>query len=108
MREQCPRSATSRAYYAAFAAIAYTLEQQGTQFPMGRFGPSHQNVPELVRSNLKGLTRSRRQKILAAIKTLYASRLDADYKPPRTVDREVALRSLTAASLVASLLGVAE
>ena len=106
LRSECYRSSVSRAYYAAFAAVVSMLDEKGVKFTKGRYGPSHQKVPQMIKKHMPGLAIHRRAKLLAAMNLLYKLRLDADYKPPRTVDLGSARQSLISATLVLGLLGV--
>ena len=69
-----PRAACSRAYYAAYALLA-SLAPSGMTFPKGWNNPSHDQLPEIVRS----LNRSDRSDIIEIVNRLRDSRIAADY-----------------------------
>ena len=106
MRHECYRSSVSRAYFSAFAAVTAVLGEVGTKFAEPRLGPAHASVRTLIRKNMPGLSRQRRTRLLAAMNDLYESRLAADYRPPQTIGRDDARRSLVNAGLVAELVRV--
>ncbi len=116
MHEAYFRSSVSRSYYAAYAAVTQILVEKGLGFEQDREGPSHQQVKEMIDTNIgaikpKGLRRLRAldKKLLKQnMNLLYENRLDADYRPSRSVDENRALNSLVAASRVLGLLGVAK
>ena len=106
------RSSVSRSYYSAYAAVAQVLADKGLIFADDREGPSYQHLREMVESNvgkIKGAKRIRaaEKKILkAALNLLYENRLDADYRPSRTVEHDAARNSLAAASRVTGMFGI--
>ncbi len=102
LREKCYRSSVSRAYYAAYAALAAALAQRGMEFTLGREGPSHQALRQYVNQNIGAIKNRNRKRIVAAINQLYQNRIDADYKPARYVGHDTALISLRNASFVAA------
>jgi uncharacterized protein (UPF0332 family) len=93
------RSSVSRAYYAAYAAVSGELEGL-TQYPDGRFGPSHDLLPQLVMTYLTGLGLFDRRKIASAAKRLYRQRIAADYEPPVVVELEESRAAIRDASLI--------
>jgi len=102
------RSAVSRAYFAAYAAITSKLSYS-VQFGAGRDNPTHGQIAELTLNNLRPdrFNKSRRQGLTTIIRNLQRNRLTADYSPHLTLDRETALASVREASrLVAELEGV--
>jgi uncharacterized protein (UPF0332 family) len=74
------RSSISRAYYAAYCAIAGELATRGTSFPYGWNNPSHEQLPDLVAHNLP-LPRGVRHQMNRNIRRLRNAREDADYRP---------------------------
>ena len=115
MGEQCYRSSASRSYYAAYAAVAQILADKGMVFADDRKGPSHQQVREMIETNIgrlkpRGAKRMRvaeKRLLKAALNLLYENRLYADYRPDRSVEEDEARNSLIAASRVAGVLGAA-
>jgi uncharacterized protein (UPF0332 family) len=93
------RSAVSRAYYAAYAAVAGRLEGLAS-YPDGRFGPSHDLLPQLVLTYLTYLGKFDRRLVASAAKRLYRQRIAADYEPPITVELEESRAALRDASLI--------
>ena len=112
MGNACYRSSVSRSYYSAYAAVAQTLTDRGLTFAGDREGPGHEQLRDLVERNI-GKTRGARRigaaekKMLkAALNVLYANRLDADYRPSRSVEEDAARNSLAAASRVTGMFGI--
>ena len=99
------RSIVSRSYYAAYSAVAGALEGRA-KHPHGLKNPPHEDVPSLVRNYLTMLTVAQRRRIASTMVRLYASRLDADYRPRRTVDRATAASATIGAADVMRILGV--
>ena len=98
------RSAVSRAYYAAYAALTGVLEQQGADFTHGGANPSHDQLLALTAHNLdparygKGL----RRQLKRAAAALQATRINADYNPRGTIDRAIARHMVRQAAFVVS------
>lgn len=65
------------------------------------------NIGKLKPKGLKRLRSADKKRLKAAMNLLYENRLDADYRPHRTVEEMSARDSLIAASRVTGLLGVA-
>jgi hypothetical protein len=65
------RSATSRAYYAAYAALTGELARRRTRFARGWNNPTHDQLFALVQSNLPGSV-GRRRRVLYAVYTALA------------------------------------
>jgi uncharacterized protein (UPF0332 family) len=93
------RSAVSRAYYAAYAAVAGALEGLA-QYPEGRHGPSHDRLPKLVMTYLTMLRISERRRVAAAAVRLYRRRIAADYRPLESVDDDLARACVQDASII--------
>lgn len=106
MRSECYRSSVSRAYYAAYAAVAGALCQRSLQFADDRLGPSHAQLGSMVCGNLSHLSQKQRREIARKLRFLYESRLDADYRPTRSVDLPAARNAMAYASFVAGRMGV--
>jgi uncharacterized protein (UPF0332 family) len=101
------RSSISRAYYAAYCAIAGELAAQGLSFPYGWNNPSHEPLPDLVSHNLP-LPLSTRHRLSRKIRLLRRAREDADYRPGTTVDRALTLQCLRDARTVLMELQVSD
>jgi len=99
------RSIVSRSYYAAYSAVTGALEGRAN-YPRGMKNPPHDDVPNLVRNNLTTLSIVQRRRIGTIMVRLYASRLDADYRPKRTLDRSTAASATIGAADVMRILGV--
>lgn len=105
--EEYLRSSVSRAYYAAYAAVAWRLPS-GTSFPEGRKNPTHDQLAKLASSNLKFASESKRRQILKALKILRRQRETADYRPGHDVSRPMAVACTRWAGHVLFTLGVME
>lgn len=101
------RSSVSRAYYAAYAAVAGALEGLA-QFPEGRHGPSHDRLPQLVMTYLTALRVFERRKLSTAARRLYRQRIAADYEPPTRVDFEESRIALQDASFIVRMIANAQ
>ena len=97
-----PRSCISRAYYAAYAAVANALvDSKGVRFPMGRDGPGHEQLPNLVANHLgKKLDFGTIKLIKTALRRLYNARVYADYKPDSVLTQTEATEALLDAKTV--------
>jgi hypothetical protein len=87
------RSSVSRSYYAVFAALTASLERDAT-FPAGRDAPAHATLPLLIRNYLSQVRVVQRRRLMSDVRELYENRVTADYRIARTVNRNVALRSV--------------
>jgi uncharacterized protein (UPF0332 family) len=101
------RSSVSRAYYAAYAAVAGALEGLA-QFPEGRHGPSHDRLPQLVMTYLTVFKVYERRKLSVAARRLYRQRIAADYEPPMRVELEEARIALRDASFIVRSIEIAQ
>jgi uncharacterized protein (UPF0332 family) len=93
------RSAVSRSYYAAYAAVSGAWEGLA-QYPKGRFGPSHDRLPKLVMTYLTELRFYERARVVKAARRLYRQRISADYEPPELVELEEARIAIQDASFI--------
>jgi uncharacterized protein (UPF0332 family) len=85
------RSALSRAYYAAFAAITQRLVDSGMNFPRDWEGPTHEQMTAgwIVANNLKSSVEvADRGRLIAILPSLYKLRLIADYRPSMLVSQD--------------------
>ena len=101
-----PRSATSRAYYAARVALAEALVNAGYSLPPRRETPPHQQQVMLIGVHLTKRSVRDVRELRTLMRRLYSRRIDADYKRTVTVDRSVAREAVRDASLVFRLLNL--
>lgn len=80
------RSAVSRAYYSAYAAITSRLTD--ADFPDGREGPGHDVLPRLVMTYLSLMKVYERRQVATAAMRLYRQRILADYRTTETVSEK--------------------
>lgn len=85
-RKHLYRSATSRAYYAAFSALTSEIRKHTHDFPKGRTHPPHQGLSAYIKRHLVALPKQRRDELRDAVKRLYKARCDADYVPASVLD----------------------
>ena len=97
------RSAVSRAYYAAYAALAGVFDETGgIDFRYEGNNPGHRQLLALTANNLdpRKFNKTKRQEIKRHLKTLQAMRINADYNPAESsLDQQesmIALRQVTA------------
>jgi uncharacterized protein (UPF0332 family) len=95
------RSAVSRAYYSAYAAVLERLVSAGT---IADRSPSHKTLPVMVEGNVPGLSDWKRRDLKAATRRLYEARLQADYRATTRVDARTAFRSMSDLALALGLL----
>ncbi len=83
------RSCVSRAYYAAYQAVTAVCIAHGdaVNFPPGRNNPSHEQLPDLIRTN-SDLTMNTRRILRKILRELRHLREDADYRVGRTVNAQ--------------------
>ena len=100
------RGCANRAYYAAYQAATGASVKHGdqNQFPAGWNNPAHDQLPELIQNN-GDLAVSTRRRVSTHLIALRSTREDADYRPGRTVDKEIALNRVQRAKQVLELLG---
>jgi hypothetical protein len=99
------RSACSRAYYAAYAAVASVIPA-GAPLSHGA-NPSHAQLPGLVNGLARYPLRKRRA-IREALSRLYKHRIDADYGPTMSVGDGTARNCLRDCALIFSELGIGQ
>lgn len=93
--DQLCRSAISRAYYAAYAAVTAKLPR--TSFPKGRQNPSHNQLPALSKGP-NNIPPHKKAQIRHDMRVLRTWREDADYrrsKPIGTTEARDAMRLAT-------------
>ena len=79
---------------------------KGVSFPVGRHGPSHAEVPNLIGNHLKAkLHRGDIRDLKAAMRRLYFARLEADYGPYQKLGAEEARKAILDARLVLAKFG---
>lgn len=99
------RSSISRAYYAAYCAVTDALAGRIT-FGYGGNNPTHNELPNLIVSNLSGVSVGERHKVRKSVRVLQAMRAEADYVPAVSIGRQEARNALREADRVLRLLGV--
>ena len=101
------RDSASRSYYSAYQIATSACIGHGDEknFPSGWNNPSHEQLPELIKSN-GDLPKWDRKEVAHHLRYLRTIREDADYRPGRTVDAGVSLSCLRAAASVLRCLGV--
>lgn len=100
------RSAASRAYFAAYAAVTSKLPR-GMVFAEGRPNPSHSRLHEVASNNAAShLSPLLRRDLARIVRTLRANRVASDYDQGTTVDDTTALQSVRHAARVLDLLEV--
>lgn len=105
------RSASSRAYYSAYAALAGVFQRDGgIQFRYEGNNPGHRQLLALTANNLdpKRYSHHDRTEMKRSLRQLQALRINADYNPRLTelAEHEEAMISLRSASSVLKRLGV--
>jgi uncharacterized protein (UPF0332 family) len=103
-----PRSAASRAYYAAHIALAKVLQASGFVPAARRSTQSHDAQRRLIGLHLVHLGDRRVRDLRALFVRLYARRIDSDYIRTAQVDRSAALDAIRDASSVFVMLGIQE
>ena len=100
------RPSISRAYYAAYSAVTYSLHRQGLRTFGARNNPDHADVPALVLHTLRSVDRATRRSLASSLRRLRMYREDADYRPARSVDAKSRLRALWEMDYALRTLGV--
>ncbi len=90
------RSSVSRSYYAVYSAVVHRLSSQGLSYAYGRRNPPHEAVPQYVLANLTHLGPRVQREVAKTYRLLMKARVDADYRPGLTCDRETARDALRA------------
>lgn len=86
LTEELYRSATARAYYAAYSKITHELVATGKlAMPPGREGPAHGRIRSLIQTSMPNMTQAKRDKLSEMVGRLYTLRIDADYRPSSPV-----------------------
>jgi uncharacterized protein (UPF0332 family) len=93
------RSSVSRAYYAAYCAIAGASVARGVSFARGWNNPSHDQLTGIVADH-PSLRRWTRRRMVSRIRLLRRAREDADYRPRAFSGPEVARDCLQIASWI--------
>jgi hypothetical protein len=100
--EKLYRTACTRAYYSAYAAITARVPQ-GTVFAHGWQNPAHAAMPGHV-DQIAGLSAARKNAIRIALSQLGQRRVDADYRPGVDVNRAAARESWRDLATIIALL----
>lgn len=93
------RSSISRLYYAVYCAVTGALAP-GVTFGHGGNNPTHGELPNLIVSNLSGVSMDARYKIRKSVRVLLATRAEADYVPSVSLGRAEARNALREADRV--------
>jgi uncharacterized protein (UPF0332 family) len=100
--EKLYRTACTRAYYSAYAAITARV-QPGTTFAQGWRNPAHAALPGHV-DQIAGLSVAKKSMIRVALSRLRQRRENADYRPGIEVNRAAARESWRDLATVIALL----
>ena len=103
LREGCYRSSVSRSYYAVYCAVTHEVVQRLTSFAYGWNNPPHEKLSVYVENNLT-LVNWKKDNIKRLIRTLRRFREDADYRPYRVVDNQIARDCIRDAQTVRRLI----
>lgn len=103
-----PRSAASRAYYAAHIALAKSLQANGFAPDQGYSTQQHRRQSRLIGQHLGHLGSQEVRELRQLFSRLYTRRIDSDYVRRVTIDRGIALESVRDASAVFVTLDVRE
>ena len=93
------RSSASRAYYAAYSAVAQPMTRQRVAFPYGWNNPSHEQLVRWLSNNRKW-SLNRRRLLTRALGRLRKARENADYRPGVSFTRTDVIRLLKEATAV--------
>ena len=74
------RSAISRAYYSAFAALVHEIRRETKVFATGYEHPQHHQMGRYIKRSRSLALGSDQRQIREALARLYRARLDADYR----------------------------
>jgi hypothetical protein len=100
--EKLYRTACTRAYYSAYAAITARV-QPGTIFAHGWQNPAHAALPGHV-DQIAGLSVAKKNAIRVALSQLRQRREDADYRPGVEMNRAAARESWRDLATIIALL----
>ena len=87
------RSSVSRSYYAAYCAAASKICVPGQAFRHGWNNPPHEDLPNML-SHATGLNGAAKRAACRGLRILREARIDADYRPGRTIDKRDAYVAL--------------
>lgn len=105
------RSAVSRAYFAAYAALAgELLPVMGARFRFSDNNPSHGQLPSLILHHLphRRFTESKRRNMRTALSNLWKARIQADYVPRVSVSESDARLAVKEACFLFQALSLEE
>jgi uncharacterized protein (UPF0332 family) len=97
------RGCANRAYYAAYHAATAVCVIHGDEFVRGWNNPSHELLPELIQNN-GDLPINDRRHIRRLLRFLNQQRVFADYRPGRTINKELARECLVSMRTLMDLL----
>lgn len=93
------RSSLSRAYYAAYSAVAQQMADHRIAFPRGWNNPSHDQLVRWL-ANSRNLSLTSRRRLTRAVGLLRNSRENADYRPDVSFTRADVIRLLKEAVFI--------
>ena len=103
LREKHPRSAISRAYYAAYAAVTSELKKDpGVTFSADRGNPAHGSLLDYIQQSLplQGHSAESVDDLRRCLRELRRDRERADYLPHASLDMDDAKEALRRAESV--------
>lgn len=104
--KECLRSSISRSYYAAYAAVASKLDKAKVSYPAGRGNPRHADMLRYIQNSMRSLSADERRSVRRIFRYLWLSRVEADYIPSASFDRNNALNALRNAKQVMRIMGL--
>jgi uncharacterized protein (UPF0332 family) len=99
------RSCISRAYYAAYSAVAGQMHRLAVIFPHGWNNPGHDQLIRWL-IDARKLPPNRRRQLVKALRRLRKARENADYRPGITITKGDAVQLLKEAAMILRLLEV--
>jgi hypothetical protein len=108
MLDSHPRSSASRSYYAAHIALAKELRSKRYVPSLNYSTQPHREQSMLIGKYLANLGPAGIRRLRQTMSRLYTRRIDSDYVPRASVDRQMALESVRNASAILSVLRIRE
>lgn len=106
LEKNCYRSSISRSYYTAYSATTAVLLNKGVVFGGAwEDHPKHGVLQSLVKNHLR-LDRRTQREVLTSLGALRTARVQADYQPGLSVNKELALKMYFQAKKVVSYLEI--
>jgi uncharacterized protein (UPF0332 family) len=109
LRDDHPRSAVSRAYYAAYSGVTNELAKDpGVTFSLGRSNPDHGRLLDYLQQSFakRALPTAMIDRVRRNLRDLRRERERADYKPDESVLAREAKECLRRAEQVLAELGL--